>query len=397
MMKIRLPKGFLANGIHCGLKKKRKDLSLFYSVKKCKCVALFTTNVVKAAPLVLAEQVLKKNDKNIQAIIVNSGNANCMTGKRGMTDARKMAKSTAAALNIPEDSVMVSSTGVIGKPMDMKPVVSGISKLARGLSSSGLIQAAEGILTTDRFYKISTRMFPVGGKKVTMVGVAKGAGMIEPNMATMLCYVMTDAAVSQVALRKALKLGNEDSFNSITVDGDMSTNDTVMVLANGEAGNQTIKGSGKDYKAFQQNLEEIMLDLAKMIVRDGEGASKLVKVSVKGAKTTFEARRAARAIADSLLTKCAIHGGDPNWGRVASSVGSSGIKFDPDKMDIILDGVVFFSKARAVCPVPGKLKKVFKNKNVDIEVRLHRGDAEAVMYTCDISKKYITINSFYTT
>ncbi|MBU1784845.1 MAG: bifunctional glutamate N-acetyltransferase/amino-acid acetyltransferase ArgJ, partial [Candidatus Omnitrophica bacterium] len=393
-MGIKLPKGFLANGIHCGLKKKRKDLSLFYSEKKCKCAALFTTNVVKAAPLILSEQVLKANDKNIRAIIVNSGNANCMTGKRGIRDAAKMVKSAALALSIPEDSVVVSSTGVIGKPMNMEPVVSGMTELVRGLSPNGLIPAAEGILTTDRFYKISTRVFPAGDKKVTMVGVAKGAGMIEPNMATMLCYIMTDAAISARALKKALQLANKDSFNSITVDGDMSTNDTVMVLANGEAGNQTINGAGKNYKAFQRNLEEVMLDLAKMIVRDGEGASKLVQVSIRGAKTALDARKAARSIADSLLTKCAISGGDPNWGRVASSVGSSGIKFDPDKIDVILDGVVFFSRGRAACPAAGKLKKVFKGKNVSIEVYLHRGDAEAVMYTCDISKKYITINSF---
>ena len=397
MIGIKLPKGFLANGIHCGLKKKRKDLSLFYSEAKCKCAALFTTNVVKAAPLVLAEQVLKKNNKNIRAIIVNSGNANCMTGKRGMKDAQKMAKVSAATLGISEDSVMVSSTGVIGKPMDMKPVVSGIPKLVKGLSPDGLIQAAEGMLTTDRFYKISTRVFLLDGKKITMVGVAKGAGMIEPNMATMLCYVMTDAAISHVALKKALQEGNKDSFNSITVDGDMSTNDTVMVLANGEAGNRTIKGSGKAYNVFQQNLEGVMLDLSKMIVRDGEGASKLVQVTVKGAKTMIEARKAARAIADSLLTKCAICGGDPNWGRVASSVGASGIKFDPDKIDIILDGVVFFKKGHVVSPKGKKSEKVFKGKDVSIEVCLHRGNAEATMYTCDISKKYITINSFYTT
>jgi glutamate N-acetyltransferase / amino-acid N-acetyltransferase len=397
MIGIKLPKGFLANGIHCGLKKKRKDLSLFYSETKCKCAALFTTNVVKAAPLVLAEQVLNKNSKNIRAIIVNSGNANCMTGKRGIKDAQKMAKLSAVTLDIPEDSVVVSSTGVIGKPMDMKPVVSGIPKLVRGLSSDGLIHAAEGIMTTDRFYKISTRAFSLDGKKITMVGVAKGAGMIEPNMATMLCYVMTDAAISHVALKKALQKGNKDSFNSITVDGDMSTNDTVMVLANGEAGNRTIKGSGKTYNVFRQNLEEVMLDLSKMIVRDGEGASKLVQVTVKGAKTMIEARKAARAIADSLLTKCAVCGGDPNWGRVASSVGASGIKFDPDKIDIILDGVVFFKKGRVVSPTGKNIKKVFKGKDVSIEVCLHRGNAEATMYTCDISKKYITINSFYTT
>lgn len=395
-MNILLPKGFLANGIHSGLKKKRKDLSLFYSRTDCKVAALFTTNKVKAAPVVFSEEQLENTD-HVRAVIVNSGNANCMTGKRGLLDAKKMVNAAARALNVPAATVLVSSTGVIGKPMRLEPVMEGMPKLVAGLSREGLVNAAEGIMTTDRFHKIVTRYFDIGGKNVSMVGVAKGAGMINPNMATMLCYILTDVDISREALKKALFVSNERSFNAITVDGDMSTNDTLVVLANGEAGNKTVEGKGKDFEIFSRNLGEISLELAKMIVRDGEGAEKFIEVSVKKAKTPQEAKKAADAIANSLLVKCAVHGGDPNWGRIASSVGASGIDFDPETMDITLDGVTFFKNGRFMGPGKRQKKNVFKGEEVKIEVLLHRGKAEAVTYTCDISKKYIAINSYYTT
>ncbi|HNX91837.1 MAG TPA: bifunctional ornithine acetyltransferase/N-acetylglutamate synthase, partial [Candidatus Omnitrophota bacterium] len=238
-MKIKLPKGFKANGMHCGLKKKRKDLALFYSVKPAKCAALFTSNLVKAAPVVFCQKQLAKTNC-IRAIIANSGNANCMTGERGLKDAKRMAKEVAREMHLSEKTVLVSSTGVIGRLMNMDPVIKGIPHLVKGLSEEGIIEAAEGIMTTDRFYKISSRTLNVKGKKVTIVGVAKGAGMINPNMATMLAYIMTDVNISEKALRKALTAVNEDSFNAITVDGDMSTNDTVVLLANGAADNRMV-------------------------------------------------------------------------------------------------------------------------------------------------------------
>jgi len=395
-MLISLPKGFSANGIHCGLKRKRRDLSIFYSGKPCKCSAIFTKNLVKAAPVILCRKRIRKN-KPVRAVIVNSANANCMTGERGLKDASKMIKSTAEALGVPESSVMVSSTGVIGKYLRMGPVIKGIKKLSKTLSTDGVINAAEGIMTTDRFHKIACRSFKAGGKKIKMVGVAKGAGMIHPDMATMLCYIMTDADIDKKALDKALAAANGTSFSSITVDGDMSTNDSVFLLANGAAANRTITASGRDFKVFLEKLGEVMLDLAKMIVKDGEGASKLIDIHVKGCKTVKDAKKAAMAIAGSLLTKCAVHGGDPNWGRVASSVGASGVDFDPAKMDIILDDVVFLEKGKFLSPDERKLKTVFKGKTVNIEVNLHRGKASAKAYSCDISKKYITINSYYTT
>lgn len=396
MQKYKLPKGFLASGVHCGLKKKRKDLSLFYSKKPCTAAVLFTKNMVKAAPVVLAQEQLKKGGY-IHAVVVNSGNANCMTGARGMSDARKMVRFVAKAIKVQEDEVLVSSTGIIGEFLSMEPVVKGVPALVEGLSVHGLANAADGIMTTDRFRKIASRMFTIGGKKVRITGVAKGAGMVKPGMATMLCYLMTDANISKKGIKKALDCSVDTSFNAITVDGDMSTNDTVMLLANGEAGNRLIRSKGRDYEHFQENLGAVADDLARMVVRDGEGASKVIEVRVKGARRKSDARKIAETVADSLLVKCAVLGGDPNWGRVASSAGASGVSFDPAKMEITLDGVTFFKNGKAVTHINRKATFVFKGKNVRIEVDLHSGRAEAGFLSCDISKKYITLNSYYTT
>lgn len=396
MKKAKLPKGFLANGIHCGVKKKRKDLSVFYSEKPCRIAALFTTNLVKAAPVALAQEQLAKT-KKIRAVVVNSGNANCMTGRRGMEDAEATVKKAAEVLKVPQESILVSSTGVIGRYMNMEPILEGMGKLVHGMNPDGLLDAADGIMTTDKFRKISYRTFSIGGKEVQIVGVTKGAGMINPNMATMLCYILTDANISSGALKKVLKETVSVSFNAITVDGDMSTNDTVILLANGMAKNRIIKGEGADYEHFKKNLEEISTDLAKMIVRDGEGTTKLIEVRVKGMKTVRDARTVADSIANSLLVKCAVHGGDPNWGRIASSAGASGAKFDPEKMDIVLDGVTFLRNGEFTSPDKSERDKVFKAEDVYVDVDMHSGPAEAVAYGCDLSRKYLMINATYTT
>ncbi len=396
MKKCKLPKGFLASGIHCGVKKKRKDLSLFYSESPCRVAAIFTTNVAKAAPVILAQEQLKESDR-IRAVVVNSGNANCMTGERGLKDARRMAGAMAKALGVRKNSVLVSSTGIIGEPLNMKPIIKGMPKLRAELSADGLMDAADGIMTTDSFHKISSREFMIGDKEVTITGVAKGAGMIHPKMATMLCYVMTDAEISKKVLKEALHAAADLSLNAVTVDGDMSTNDTVMLLANGEAGNEMIGGNGAAYDVFLANLKDVCLDLAKMIVHDGEGAKKFIEVNVKGARTDSDAQKVADSIAGSLLVKCAVLGGDPNWGRIASSAGASGVDFDPGKMEIILDGVTFFRNGKAEKRVNRKGTGVFKNKEVRIDVNLHSGRSGATVYTCDISKRYITLNSYYTT
>jgi glutamate N-acetyltransferase/amino-acid N-acetyltransferase len=396
MKKIRLPEGFVAGGMHCGLKKKRKDLALFFSERPCSVAAVFTTNLVKAAPVLLAQEQLSRT-KKINAVLVNSGNANCMTGKRGLEDARMMVKTASGVLGVPEDAVLVSSTGVIGKYMNMDPVLDGIPKLAGMLSADGLLDAVDAIMTTDRFRKMSSRVVKIGGAEVTLTGVTKGAGMIDPNMATMLCYIMSDARITFGALKKSLKEAAMGSFNAITVDGDMSTNDTVVVMANGAAGNRTIKAGNEDYRVFYRALFEISSELAQLIVKDGEGTTKVMSVRVKGMKSVRDAKKIAHAIANSLLVKCAVHGGDPNWGRIASSAGSSGVKFDPSKMDIVLDGVTFLKNGEFTSPDKAHRDTVFKSKDIHILVDMHTGSCEAVSYGCDLSRKYLAINSYYTT
>jgi glutamate N-acetyltransferase / amino-acid N-acetyltransferase len=390
------PKGFLFSGIHCGVKKKRKDLALFYSNKDCNVSALFTRNAVKAAPVALAQEQLARHGQ-IRAVVVNSGNANCMTGKRGLADARKMVKAMSKTLGLKAQEVLVSSTGIIGQYMDMKPILAGMKPLALGLSCEALSDAADGIMTTDLFRKISSRKFHILDKEVVITGVAKGAGMIKPDMATMLGYIMTDANITKKALEKALRKTTDLSFNAITVDGDMSTNDTVILMANGEADNRIITGGGRPMEIFQDNLNAVTRELASMIVKDGEGASKFIEVRVHGAKDDRQAKKVAGAIADSLLVKCAVAGGDPNWGRIASSAGASGVRFDPEKMDIKLDGIVFLKAGKASRRINRKSTSVFKGSEVLIEVDLHSGKGKAVFYSCDITKKYITLNSYYTT
>ncbi len=395
-VKWHVPKGFLFSGIHCGAKKKRKDLSLFYSNSNCKAAALFTRNTVKAAPVVVDIEHLARRG-HIRAVVVNSGNANCMTGKRGLSDARRMVKAMAKVLGLKTEEVLVSSTGIIGQYMNMKPILAGMRPLALGLSTEALPDAADGIMTTDLFRKISSRAFSIGGKRVVITGVAKGAGMIKPDMATMLGYIMTDANISKKALDRALRVSADSSFNAITVDGDMSTNDTVVLMANGEAGNRLVGTGGRDLDIFLENLKAVSRDLSAMIVKDGEGASKFIEVRIKGAGDDRQAKKVAGAVADSLLVKCAVAGGDPNWGRVASSAGSSGVKFDPEKMDIKMDGVFFLKKGKACSGANRKDSPVFKGREVLIEINLNAGKGEAVFYSCDITKKYLAFNSFYTT
>ncbi len=393
---IDVPIGFSAGGMHCGAKRKRKDLSLIFSVKGCTSAALFTRNTVKAAPLVRGMAQMKAGNR-LRAVVVNSGNANCMTGERGLKDAEKMANVTAEALGVPPGEVFVSSTGIIGQYMDMGPILSGIRTLSGNISPNGFESAADGIMTTDGFRKMSSRKFRVNGREITMTGIAKGAGMIKPDMATTLVFVITDAAISRGALAKALSLSTERSFNSITVDGDMSTNDTALIMANGMACNPRISLSSGSFEKFTSELGALMLELAAMVVRDGEGAGKFIEVRVKGARKDAEAKKAAETVADSLLVKCAASGEDPNWGRIASSVGASGVRFDPGKMTIKLDGVAFFRKGKPVLRAKRLESPVFKGKDILIEVDLASGKGSSVFYSCDITTKYIDLNSFYTT
>ncbi|MGB2705832.1 MAG: bifunctional glutamate N-acetyltransferase/amino-acid acetyltransferase ArgJ [Candidatus Omnitrophota bacterium] len=396
-MKYILPKGFLASGAHCGLKRFKKDLALIYSKAGCKAVGVFTKNKVKAAPLAVSKAALKKGAP-IRAIVINSGNANCCTGWYGVRDAKRMISAVCKNLRLKFSSVLVSSTGIIGKRLPIELIEEGMPKLAKRLSHKGLASAASAIMTTDRKMKVCVEKFKIGRKQVILSGFAKGAGMIHPNMATMLCFVMTDAKIDKGALKSALKKACDGSFNSITIEGDTSTNDMALLLANGLAGNKTIKKGTKEYDTFSKALGRVTSKLAKDIIRDGEGATKFVTVYVESARTSGDAEKVARAIANSCLVKTSIHGENPNWGRIASAVGSSGVKdIKQNRFEIYLDGILVFRGGKFTTPAREKFSRIYKRKNVEIAVNLNLGKKDAVIWTCDLSKRYVEINSHYMT
>ncbi len=372
--KAILPSGFQASAKACGLKKSGKlDLALFYSTVPAKTTAMFTTNKMPAAPVIVCKEQLKKN-KLFQAIIINSGNANCFTGNAGLAGARRTAEALAGQLKIQKGSVLVGSTGVIGKPLDFAKIKKNIPDLVKSLSSAGINPAKKAIMTTDKFPKEITASYKLGSRKITVCGVAKGAGMIAPDMATMFAFVFTDGLITQAALDRALKEAVENSFNCITVDGCMSTNDTVIVLANGCAKNKVIEG-GLALAQFQSALNLVCLELAKMMVKDGEGATKFIEINVEDAASYAQAKKAALAIANSNLFKTAVYGENPNFGRVVAAVGSSGIEVQEKRFKVVL----------------GDLKK----KEVKVKVSLGRGKAKCTVYTSDLTPEYIKINAGY--
>ncbi len=377
MIKIKkaiLPKGFTANGLACGLKKSGKlDLALIYSQQPATACAKFTTNSIIAAPLLVCKKHLK-SAKKFQAVLVNSGNANCFTGKAGIKDALATAGCLANKLKISPSSVLVNSTGIIGKRLDTGKIKLGIPGLIAGLSVAGIHQAKKAIMTTDTFAKEVSVQLKIAGKRVRICGIAKGAGMIAPNMATMLCFIMTDAAITRSSLNQALTAAVDKSFNCISVDGCMSTNDTVLVLANAAAGNKLIS-SGAGLREFSQALEAICLDLAKMVVRDAEGATKFIQIDVAQAKSTEEAKKIALSIANSALFKTAVFGQNPNFGRVVAAVGASGLKIKEGQLKVKLGSL--------------------KGKQVKLTVGLSRGKAKCTVYTSDLTPEYIKINAAY--
>ncbi|MCA9404535.1 MAG: bifunctional glutamate N-acetyltransferase/amino-acid acetyltransferase ArgJ [Candidatus Omnitrophica bacterium] len=372
---ITKPEGFRAHGMWSGIKRsQKKDLSLVVSDIPATTASVYTQNSVVAAPIT----VCRRHGRNgrARAIIVNSGNANCFTGKQGYADAVCMAEACAAALGIKATDVLVASTGIIGKPLPIEKITTALPALTAALSPAGGKAFAQGILTTDLVIKERTVRLTIGGKTVTIGGCAKGSGMIAPNMATMLGFITTDAAITGKMLKQALKEANEDSFNCISVDGCMSTNDMLTVLANGMAGNPVIDKPGKEYDAFRDALKDVCLDLAKKIVLDGEGATKFVTIHVKGTKTAKQAREIGLMVANSMLVKTAIYGSNPNWGRVAAAVGALGIKgIEEDSLDISFSS--------------------FKKKDVSITTTLQLGRAEATVYTSDLTHEYIRINTEY--
>lgn len=390
---VTAPLGFVANGIKCGIKKGKMDLGLIVSKVPAFVAGVFTTNGLKAAPVKVSKARLKFG--RAQAIAVNSGNANCLTGKRGLKDAIDISKFVASSLWVGENDVLVASTGIIGKPLPSDKIKSAIPRLVKGLSKvkEGLV--AQAILTTDTHPKKIAVAIKIGKKTVKIGGIAKGAGMICPNMATMLCFLTTDADIELRALKSSLKDAVYNSFNAITVDGDMSTNDTVLILANALAGNHKIKYGSGDYRIFSEALNYVTSYLAEEIVKDGEGATKFIKTEVKGAKVKSDAEKIAKQIANSNLVKTAIAGEDPNIGRVASAAGAAGVKFNESKLDIYLNGTKAVSGGNLIYKNMPKLKELLRKKEITITLDLNQGHHSATVLTCDLTEEYIKINARY--
>lgn len=391
-------KGFLAAGIYSGIKVNplSKDLAFIFSEVPAAAAGLFTSNKVKAACVAVSKAHLSNG--TAQAVIANSGNANCCTGVQGLRDAGQMAMAAGRALGIKPADVLVASTGVIGKLMPMGKVLNSIPQLTRKLSTKGNAAAAQAIMTTDTVKKESAVRFKIGKDVVTIGAMAKGSGMICPNMATMLAFIATDAAISPAALKGALKNCVDESFNSISVDGNMSTNDMVLILANGAAANREITLKRKEaFKKFSAGLLALMQCLAKMIVRDGEGATKFIEVVIKGAASKIDAKSAAKAVCNSNLVKAAIYGRDANWGRIAAAVGAGKAAVSGEKLSIYFGKVKVLSNGKPVAIDESVLGKILSEKEIKITVDLGLGSASAKMWTCDLSEGYIRINAKYRT
>ena len=393
-------KGFKANGIHCGIRKNRtkRDLSLIYSQVPASAAAVYTTNLVKGAPLTVTKQHLANGIA--QAVICNSGNANtCNAG--GVEIARQTCQLLADAMNIKADDVVVASTGVIGQPLDITPIAEGIPGLIAGLSDDGSENAAEGIMTTDTVKKEVAVEFTLGGKTCRIGGIAKGSGMIHPNMATMLVFITTDAAIAPGMLQKALSCDIADTFNMVSVDGDTSTNDMVTVLANGMAGNEPITADGEDFHTFMKALNTVTVHLCRCIAGDGEGATKLLECKVTGADDLQTAKTVAKSVICSSLTKAAMFGADANWGRILCAIGYSGADVDVNKIDVSFKshaGEIPVCKNGAGIDFSEETaKQILLEKEIEILVELNSGSAASTAWGCDLTYDYVKINGDYRT
>ena len=387
--------GFLAAGIPAGIKKNQeKDLALIYSEVSSKAAGVFTTNRVKAAPVLLSKERIRSG--RARAILINSGSANACTGKRGLADGLHLSRLIATSLKIAPQDVLLASTGVIGKPLPMNLIEENVPRLLSSLKPEGLGDAARAIVTTDTFPKGAILRQKVNGKDITLAGIAKGAGMISPHMATLLSFVITDASISLKALRQSLKEGVRESYNRVTVDGDMSTNDTLLILANGEAKNKEIFPGTAGYRKFSFLLRELLFSLAQKIVRDGEGATKLVAIVVEKARTAFEAERVARAVATSPLVKTAFFGEDANWGRILCAAGYSGASVDPNKIDIYFDDVAIVRHGEGTGSASEEqATSVMKKREYTVRMNLNQGTKKASIFTTDFSLDYVKINASY--
>ena len=385
---MRLPKGFIASGVRAGIRKKRPDLGLIVAEKGASAAAVFTQNRFQAAPVVLAKNSLKKTGGRVKAVVVNAGCANAVTGKPGLEAARRVQKRAAQLLRCDPDEVFMASTGVIGVVLPDKKVTDALPGAINRLSLGGIEALSHAILTTDVGPKLAQASFAIGSKRARVVGVAKGAGMIHPNMATMLAFVMTDASLDPPALQKCLKIAVDQSFNAISVDGDTSTNDCVLLMASGQAGSPVLD-------EFQRALNRVCRELAWMIVRDGEGATRVMELEVRGARNDREAKLAAHAIATSPLVKTALHGGDPNWGRILAAVGRSGARFSVRRVSLSAGSVTL---VRNGDPAPYREKdaaRVFARERVPIALDLGSGNASTVILASDLGHDYVSLNADY--
>ena len=399
---ITKPKGFLAGGVKAGIKKSgRRDLALIYSEVPAVAAGAFTSNAFQASPVRVSKAHLR--NKVHQAIIVNSGNANCINGKVGDKDAVLMTEYVAKAIGLDKKEILVASTGIIGKKLPIENIRNAVPSLLCSVSEEGGSDFSEAILTTDTVKKEFVVKVRLGGAVATIAGVCKGVGMIHPDLkaekhATMLCFITTDVSILKKMLESALEEAISESFNMISVDGDMSTNDSCFVLANGLAGNNKIDSKGKDYGKFASALKFLTAELAKKMARDGEGATKFVEIEVAGAKHKECARTIARHVSKSNLLKCCIYGEDPNWGRVIAAAGASGVNFDPNRVDLYLGGVKVLANGGVVKNYDKeKAKKLFKKEDINIKLDLKSGKSKATAWTCDFSKEYVAINSEYST
>lgn len=387
--------GFKASAVKAGLKKdKGLDLALIFSERETAVAGVFTTNKVVAAPVILTREHTKNG--RARAIIANAGNANACTGKAGFNDARRTAELLADKLGIGCDEVLVASTGVIGQPLNVDRIVEALPTLVERLSPDGIPAAAQAIMTTDSFAKISHFEGHAGGRPYRILGVAKGAGMIMPNMATMLCFIVSDIRIDSHDLNGVLSSSVETTFNRITVDGDTSTNDTVLVMANGMAGNTALTEA--DSKGFARGLETVMGELAQMIVRDGEGATKVIHMEIKGAYSASDALKAARTVGNSSLVKTACYGQDPNWGRIMAALGRADIVMDEEKVGIWVNDILIVSAGLGKGQeAEKKAAEIMVRKEYTITIDLHRGDFEDRIITCDLTHEYVSINASYRT
>jgi glutamate N-acetyltransferase/amino-acid N-acetyltransferase len=387
--------GFLFSGISAGVKKDgKRDLGLIYSDVPAQVAGLFTTNAVKAAPVQLVIERMKRG--LCQAIVVNSGNANACTGSRGFGDAKRMTSLVAKQLGIDEGLVFSSSTGVIGNPLPIKKIERGIPELVDHLYPEGWMSTVEAIMTTDTFPKVEVATCRIKGKQVKLCGMVKGAGMIRPNLATMLSFLVTDACIKAPLLQRMLEKAAEASYNRITIDGETSTNDTVLLLANGKAGHPFLSRMDRDGEVFQSMLSKVCRSLAESVVKDGEGATKFVEILIRGARTGQEAKQAAYTVAHSPLVKTAFFGEDANWGRILCALGYSGVHIDPNKVDLFFDKAPIVRNGMGVgSSLEERAGQILKNKSFKVTVDLHQGKSEFSVLTSDLSIDYVKINASY--